>query len=295
MLRNSAKVAIFKKRGKMPKKITTNIRKELLKSEEEGLSESKLMERFRIKDKRTLRRQLKLARQEQNIGLVRKEVLKDALSEHLNNLRNLILEWRNMISVPPYPSCLSAYPVQALQNFENRLLFPSIKDHLPFPPLWRDYKIWKTKFEEYLTTCRELRERIRSDAVSRTGLVFDQQNYGPGLTESFDKAMVKAIEMKRSGTSSKYTEGRARDSIQYLQVNSEVVFWTENIQVHREIFQKMVDDYFQSEELAKLTTQFNDLENLSARIQGMLEEILERQDYIIYSCNLCPGQGRLLR
>ncbi len=279
----------------MPKKITTDIRKALLKEAERGLTEPKLMERFNIKDRRTVRRHLKLARQEHNIDLVRKEILKDALSEHLNNLRTLIFEWKTIIVVPPYPSCLSAYPMQALQNFENRLLFPSIKDHLPFRTLWRDYKIWKTKSEEYLTTCRELRERICSDAVSRTGLVFDHEKHEPGLTQSFDRIMVKAIEMKASGKSSEYTEGCAGGSLQYLQVNGDVPLLAENIQGYREIFQQMVNDYLQSEGLAKLNTQLNDLENLCAKIQGMLEEILERQDYSIYSCNLCPGQARLLR
>ena len=48
------------------------------------------------------------------------------------------------------------------------------------------------------------------------------------------------------------------------------------------------------ETIANLSTLLNDLHNLEAKIHDYLEEILLRRDYILYTCNLCPGKPRLL-
>jgi len=49
------------------------------------------------------------------------------------------------------------------------------------------------------------------------------------------------------------------------------------------------------ETVANLLALFEDLRYLETKIHNYLEEILLRRDYILYTCDLCPGKPRLLR
>lgn len=53
-----------------------------------------------------------------------------------------------------------------------------------------------------------------------------------------------------------------------------------------------MDDLLQSKErVVKFTLELlNSLTTRTKQIKDNLGEILERQDYIVYSCKLCPGQ-----
>lgn len=70
-------------------------------------------------------------------------------------------------------------------------------------------------------------------------------------------------------------------------------------EVNKEFYEKECRELLYScltgETVANLLTLFDDLRYLETKIHNYLEEILLRRDYILYTCNLCPGEPRLLR
>jgi len=58
---------------------------------------------------------------------------------------------------------------------------------------------------------------------------------------------------------------------------------------------ELLDLILKGETVANLLALFEDLNYLETKIRNSLEEILLRRDYILYSCDLCPGKPRLLR
>ncbi len=144
----------------MAKKLSYYDRKRLLEARQTGLSDTKLKEKFGIADKRTLYRQLKLAEQEEDAKAMKLEILKDALVGHLEEVSNLIGEWKGSLSTPGVGGIYYDMPPIPTQNIEAMSLFPSLKKHLPFPILWRNYANWKTKVRAYIEGCQKVMRGI---------------------------------------------------------------------------------------------------------------------------------------
>ncbi len=70
-------------------------------------------------------------------------------------------------------------------------------------------------------------------------------------------------------------------------------------EVNKEFYEKecreLLDLVLKGETVTNFLTLFDDLSYLETKIYDYLEEILLRRDYILYTCNLCPGKPRLLR
>ncbi|GAI54471.1 unnamed protein product, partial [marine sediment metagenome] len=70
-------------------------------------------------------------------------------------------------------------------------------------------------------------------------------------------------------------------------------------EVNNEFYEKecreLLDLVLKGETVTNFLTLFDDLSYLETKIHNYLEEILLRRDYILYTCNLCPGEPRLLR
>ena len=70
-------------------------------------------------------------------------------------------------------------------------------------------------------------------------------------------------------------------------------------EVNKEFYEKecreLLYSCLEGETVANLSTLLDDLRDLETKIHDSLEEIRLRRDYILYTCNLCPGKPRLLR
>ena len=147
----------------MSRKFTYSDRKKLLALREEGLTYPQLKNRFNIKDDRTLLRHLKLAEQEHEARLLRIEILKDALSDHLIETRNLIDRWKSNIKSPPLRLVYYGMPFPT-EAVKSDPLFNCLRQHLPFPTLWRNYSLWSSKVQEYIRCCQALMDDIMKKA-----------------------------------------------------------------------------------------------------------------------------------
>lgn len=235
----------------MAKKISHYDRRKLLEAQQTGLSDTKLQEKFGIADKRTLSRQLKLAEQEEEAKAMRLEILKNALVDHLEGVSNLIGDLKGSLSTPGVAEIYYDMLPIPTQNIEAVPLFPSLKSHLPFPILWRNYANWKTKVGTYIEGCQKVMREI-GETEKRT------------VTEDVFKAWGAESTTKAIGLSKP---------------------------LHR-----MWEKYREAVEAdSDLKTLLEQLRTIEKKLHESLQEIQLRQDHIVYTCKLCPGQARLLR
>jgi len=296
----------------MAKKLNSNDRKKLLEARGRGLSNSETKRQLGITDDRTLWRHLKLAEQEQEARAVKTEILKEALRDHLAELRQLIENWEAGIRIQPV-TVLPSVVADSIESFHSNRLFDCLKGHLPFPTLWRDYSQWEAKYNSYIVNCEQLRREIEKEATEKIGLPFadDTSNFSHLLSGLMDW-ILSQVEYKLEKKGEKRFEIRwkyhkveidkqpteVRQMVVYPRGKTLLEIFNQP-EVKNEFYEKecreLLDLALKGETVASLSTLLDDLHNLEARIHNSLEEILLRRDYILYTCNLCPGKPRLLR
>jgi hypothetical protein len=298
----------------MAKKINSNDRRKLLEAHGRGLSNSEIKGLFGISDDRTLRRHLQLAEQEQEARAVKTEVLKEALRDHLAEVRQVIENLKGGIRIEP----VNVHLTMASFVTTSRL-FGSLKSHLPFPSLWRDYNQWETKYKSYVASCQELQKEIQKRATTQMKLDFapDTSNFShftSGLRD-WIFALVRdklegLVRDKPEGNDVKEVEfnwqdlkisvkGSVLEGKQMSVERRELLEIINQSEINTEFYEKgcqaLINSCLSSEIVINLSTLLADLHNLEPKILNSLEEILLRRDYILYTCNLCPGKSRLLR
>ena len=169
----------------MTKKLNQYDRKRLLEEQRTGPSKTNLKKIFGIKDNRTLSRQLKLAMEEEQLWIVKSEIIKDALVAHHNEVSSLIDKWKGNISTPIAHFIYYGMPLIPTQEIEDDPLFSSVREHLPFPTLWRDYATWKNKVRDYIEGCQKIMKEI-GEAEEDSMLADIYKEWGK---ESTSKAM----------------------------------------------------------------------------------------------------------
>jgi len=295
----------------MAKKLNSNDRKRLLEVCERGLTDSEIKARFGITDDRTLRRHLKLAEQEQEIRLVKTEILKKALGDHLAELRQLIQNWKMGIRIQPVADPTSDMAV-FIESLHSNRLFDCLKGHLPFPSLWRDYNQWEAKYRSYIDNCKKLQEEIRREATTQMSLDFMGDNATVShLSPRLIDWILRQAEHKLQKVNGRGFEFLWKDfnvvidkqptEVKQMSVNpgGELLQIYNQHEVDKEFYEKqcreLLDSCLKGETVANLLLLLDDLYHLEPKIHNSLEEILLRRDYIFYDCNLCPGRPRLLR
>jgi len=240
--------------------------------------------------------------------------LEKAREDHLNNIRAQIENWkgcvcvRDIATIDPnnFPCNYSSIP-RSWQDLETEPLFNALRQHLPFPDLWSNWDAWKERYSKYLSQHEALREQILKDAK----LVFNlptyyeafpevKQRLVPHLTLAFEKPFFDAFADKANGREHELEELKFSPQphpgpekgimLEGLHTGSYEVLIAENVKENCEPkYQKMLQDYLQKKEVANLIKLRDELRNATVGINATLNKILERWDYISYTCELCPG------
>jgi len=260
-----------------------------------GDSNADLKRKFGIKDDRTLFRHLKLAEQEEQSKVIKVEIIKDALIGHHAEIRTLSEQWKNNIRTPRpdeiYPATLS--PMDAIRA---NPIFITLKDHLPFPTLWRNHLVYVKKLDDYMAGCNSLRKEVEKTVKSWNGVEDALENVAQpilrDIAEGESAIKFKPYEFKPSEQSN-YPDKTV--------INAEdMPIFTVLKETDFAPIKKQYQDYSEvlltGETGTNLVALFSELKNdLEPKIKDSLQEILLRRDYIMYTCKLCPGQPRLLR
>ncbi len=279
----------------MARKFNYYDRKKLLQAHQSGESNSDLKSKFNIKDDRTLFRHLKLAEQEDQSRLVKVEIIKDALLGHHAEIRALIEQWKNNFRTPR-PDEIYPGTVSPLDTITANPIFISLRDHLPFPTLWRNHLVYVKKLDDYIVRCNNLRKEVKKE-VKNWDVVED-------VTENVAQPILRTIAEEESDNKIKLYKFKLSEHSNYpdkTMINAEgISIFTVSKETDSAYIEKQYQDYSDTllaeETGTNLVALFSELKNeLEPKIKDSLQEILLRRDYIMYTCKLCPGQPRLLR
>ena len=281
----------------MAKRLQYSDRKKLIEARNEGLSEAEIKRRFGFTDDRTLKRHLRLGEQEEEARSVKIEILKDALTSHLTEIRHLMEQWRSTVVVP----LIYEVPLETVSPahlLKTDALFSALKEHVPSPTLWRNYSNWDNKFQEFVKGCEQLKKDMEEEA-GKWGIL-------RLVTKSFSAPILRRVHEKIMGQEPKAHE--FEKSVEHVYVQRKIVRDFEILFVdglktveandalaYRDQYQALSDRIVGSATAADLINQYNDLKAVGTKIDEYLRQILLRRDYIMYTCKLCPGQTRLLR
>lgn len=223
----------------MAKRLSYYDRKRLFEAMQSGLSNTKLKDKFGIADNRTLSRHLRMAEQEEEAKVVKMEILKDALVDHLAEVRTLIGKWKGSLSTPGVDSMYFDMPPTPTQNIEANPLFGSLKGHLPFPTLWRNYANWKTKVRAYIDGCQKvMREIGETEKRSVTEDIFkvwgaESTTKAIGLSEPLKRMRKKYREVAEADSDLKTLleqlkpiEIKLHESLQEIQLRHDHIVYT---------------------------------------------------------------------
>lgn len=281
----------------MVRKITYFDRKKMFEAREKGLSDAQIKAQFGIKDKRTLDRAMKLAQQEQQISVVRLQILKDALADHLGEIRSLIEEWLGHLRVP-LPGEIRELTLSPASDLENYPLFGSLREHLPVPTLWRAYSIWANKVNEYVNLCKKVTEQCSQEVGKLEGV--------RRTTDSFARPILELLNNKIEGKTVKNHKferkqyfkeesGERMLDFETLTVDGHEVLEATRALAYTDQYKALSDRILKSEMANNLVVMFGELKALEPKIRASLSEVLLKRDYIMYTCRFCPGQTRLSR
>jgi len=284
----------------MRRKFTLEQRKRMLERLESGATVTDLKREFGIKDPRTLQRQLRQAREEQTLQMARADIIKESLRDHLAEVRTLIENWRAAIKAPSPPS-FDRYPLSAAEAVEQIRLFEGIREHLPFPELWRSYQAFKMKWNEYITACEDLHRQVVEKAKEKWGLsLLEKDEQRPGLTASFSWDTLDCVIKAAMGDSQAGTPhyvaaplNPQAPELEYLMCSDRVILYSNQALRYAEDHRSIIAEWARSKKVVGLLKLLSELRDLERRILDVLEETLLRRDEILYSCKLCPGGGGL--
>jgi len=175
-------------------------------------------------------------------------------------------------------------------------IFISLREHLPFPTLWRNHLVYVKKLDEYIAGCNNLREEVAKKVKNWNGV--------KDVLENVAQPILRKIAEGESAIKLKPYEFKPSEQSNYPDKTvisaEDMPIFTVSKETDSAYIKKQYQDYSQAllagETGTNLVALFNELKNdLEPKIKDSLQEILLRRDYIMYTCKLCPGQPRLLR
>jgi hypothetical protein len=178
---------------KMVKKYSIVNKRLWLEEFEKGYSESQIASKNHC-DVRTLKKGIEEAQHEREARSARIEILKNALLEHQEKLKDKLKEIYSLIILPPTDwavlewyrnrdSILKESDSDRNEPFiREDLIYELLKEHLKQDVLWKTLTAWKQAYSSHRNARIELQRRIISILESTTGLPMVDK---PGNQSSF--------------------------------------------------------------------------------------------------------------
>lgn len=255
-----------------------------------------------------------------------------AQDEHLQKIEQEIKRWKVSLYIPDVAS-LNTFEYSSNLNSitvrRNNPVFKWVTEHLPRPgydSLWDNYDNWKRKYIEYLRLHESLCQQIMKEADVRFKFTEQREKeakelkaerdamkssrlwqpqeilFPPHATESFPIPFFMAIRDKIKGKEIKlkfdpplrFPLDNTEMLHDQLVVNDMKVLISQNVSgTNQSKYETMVKEYLNGAKVTYLIDLINALSELTDKIGLALYEILERRDYIHYTCKLCPVSAKV--
>lgn len=280
----------------MPGKVTAAQREIMLRLAREGVSQSEIMKRLNIWDRRTLKRNLKIAEEEEKLERVREKELEEATAAHMAEIRGVIEKWKDSIQMSQF--AIGTEALVACRNIERGALFQCMKEHLPSESLWRDYELWKRRHVKYIGWGKELLEDVVKQGETKMKLGMRNYYYsGAKMTERFVNPTVERLDGLLIGEEPRAFEFRWEEEVaereqrlMVLYVDGEDVLMVEAGKAKGEGYERRYQEVFDECVENHIKKLFSDLSRLKDKMEVELDEILIHRAYIFHQCKLCPGR-----
>jgi hypothetical protein len=275
----------------MVKKYSIVNKRQWLEEFEKGYSESQIASKNHC-DVRTLKKGVEEAQHEREARSARIELLKNALLEHQEKLKNKLKEISSSITLPPkdwavlewYRNGESILKEGDSQNrsepfIQEDLIYELLKEHLKQDVLWKTLTAWKQAYSSHRDARIELQKKIISILESTTGLPIAEK---PGNKGSFLYSYIAGDLFYRKTLRWAYGADKTTDWLNDIVVGEgEVRFRGSVISVapgkEKECQEALVESFKEMQALPesdRVVNTYNSIEETLARAGRAIEEVL---------------------
>lgn len=228
--------------------------------------------------------------------------LQKAQDKHLKHIEELIINWTNCLEIQPIHLVAKGMPIPT-DVVTNDPFFNLLKKHLPYRKhrkLWNNFSNWEMKVNEYSKACKKLKSQI--------------QKYwkieGTVPTEYFAEPILKLIDGDKKELpycSIHIIKDHKVEEVKYQALvadRTEVVSGLETLkggnyqlvlsdeqcssQLLTLEYKRIAEEFKDNDTTIKARELFKYLRELQDDLKEILQETLERGDYITKKCELCP-------
>lgn len=261
-----------------------------------GVSADEIMERFKMGDRRTLRRHLRLAEVEEGMQGGAERLVQEAVGRHMEEVCNLVESWLGILHKDAFG--VAQETLEGCGRLEDDPLFDGLRKHLPFEDLWRDYELWKELLEERLVCAADLVREMRTRGEERIGLpVRSGHSSGARLSPGFARPVLGCLSAELNGGAPQALrcewrgDGQhGRHALAVLAVNGRRVLTVEDSPKRRAEcergYREVVGECEPS--MSRVRDLCRQVRLVGFRLRRRVQRILRQRDFIHYRCDLCP-------
>jgi len=237
-------------------------------------------------DIRTVRKQLDIARREQEEREAKGQVLRNALEEHYRDLCNVA---KSIDSNTDEES-----PWQLSLEVSNDRLYRALKEHLPRSPLWRRLEKWRKLATDYKSTVEAFIDKVEN-YISTKKLKLQQNDHDTGYSvfgilrgiisncKSFIQGHPSLVDSQQVYT----LPGKAKYPA--LRMYEEILaqYKPEEFEEYNDTISELLDEAVKWDDYLKLLDIVKSLRDLSVAIKDELAIITLRR-IVPGKCRYCP-------
>jgi len=235
-------------------------------------------------DVRTVRRHLDLIRQEREVREAKQSVLRQAMEKHYVDLCSFTEKLKAQFQGDT-PSALSVM-------FKDDPMWRALREHMPRSSLWKDIDRWAKLEEHFRLVLEQLKERIRSEAKTRTSLQFVSSPHEIGLVDGFIDALVSHLRsLSRGYTGLGVIEYSSRKTEEGIWVHrgafSIAIIPEDGVKNVEEVFDSLLEKAPRWREYSALLEPTQEFVRIQRDIKEELTKIILKR-VVTGRCTYCP-------
>lgn len=303
----------------MPKIYLPHQKQRWLQLYESGRSDKRIASDAKV-DYRTVKKGIEEARQERNAMSAQIELVKEALSDHKDQLLLKVDEMAATVVMPPdtleirkdnngstAPIPLTRATVRVNESgilvidvhAEGKVAWELFQEHLKRDKVWKSYKEWKEAVLTHIKARIDLKSAAAGLIKDKTGLEIGDKTTDKGETshvysttvQTFYEVALRRALKRIDGTN---LEGRMVASpdgyVRNGPVGTELAYSPQEVGKCREGLLSALESLYESSEFERVTTSFDRLQEVTDRTRRIIDEI-SLLGMLPGSCRVCRRLG----
>jgi len=299
----------------MPKIYLAHQKRKWLELSEKGKSEKWIANNAKC-DYRTIRKGIEEARRERNAIAAQIELVKEALTDHKDQLLAVLDGMRSMVVMPPdnleirterngriAPIPLTGIRVRSDEtgslvldvHAEEEVAWELLQEHLKGDKLWKSYREWKETLVAHLEARIDLKSEAAKLIEETTGLVIRDKVSGgrmpyisPAAVQVFYELALRQALKRIDGTNLEERLTASDDG--YVRLGSEFAYAPDGPQECRDQLIVALKSLYLSPMVNEIAASYNRLQEATAETGRIIDEIA-LLSMLTGSCRVCRRLG----